>query len=49
MLVGSIEIERDLPKNLRGAVFFFDTDNAFDAGAPSVFGRHRHRFRCRCC
>jgi len=30
MLVGSIEIERDLPKNLRGAVFF-DTGNAFDS------------------
>ncbi len=29
LLVGSIEIERDLPKNLRGAVFF-DTGNAFD-------------------
>jgi translocation and assembly module TamA len=29
MLVGSIEVERDLPKNLRGAVFF-DTGNAFD-------------------
>ena len=30
MLVGSIEVERDLPKNLRGAVFF-DTGNAFDS------------------
>jgi len=29
MLVGSIEVERDLPKNFRGAVFF-DTGNAFD-------------------
>jgi translocation and assembly module TamA len=28
-LVGSIEIERDLPKDLRGAVFF-DTGNAFN-------------------
>ena len=28
-LVGSIEIERDLPRDLRGAVFF-DTGNAFD-------------------
>jgi translocation and assembly module TamA len=28
-LVGSIEIERDLPKDFRGAVFF-DTGNAFD-------------------
>jgi translocation and assembly module TamA len=29
LLVGSIEIERDLPHDLRGAVFF-DTGNAFD-------------------
>jgi translocation and assembly module TamA len=29
MLVGSIQFERDLPKDLRGAVFF-DTGNAFD-------------------
>jgi translocation and assembly module TamA len=29
-LVGSIEIERDLPHDLRGAVFF-DTGNAFDS------------------
>jgi translocation and assembly module TamA len=29
MLVGSIELERDLPSNLRGAIFF-DTGNAFD-------------------
>ena len=28
-LVGSIELERDLPHDLRGAVFF-DTGNAFD-------------------
>ncbi len=28
-LIGSIEIERDLPRDLRGAVFF-DTGNAFD-------------------
>jgi len=34
MLVGSIQFERDLPKDLRGAVFF-DTGNAFDDwGAP---------------
>ena len=33
-LVGSIEIERDLPKNLRAAVFY-DTGNAFnDWGTP---------------
>jgi len=33
-LVGSIEIERDLPRNLRGAVFY-DTGNAFnDWGTP---------------
>lgn len=30
MLVGSIELERDLPKNFRGAVFF-DTGNAFNS------------------
>jgi translocation and assembly module TamA len=29
MLVGSVQFERDLPKDLRGAVFF-DTGNAFD-------------------
>ena len=33
-LVGSIEIERDLPRNLRGAIFY-DTGNAFnDWGTP---------------
>jgi translocation and assembly module TamA len=34
LLVGSIQVERDLPKDLRGAVFF-DTGNAFnDWGTP---------------